>query len=93
MYFIAKGDCEVFIRDEADEETFVALLRPGCHFGEISLLYDTPRSATVKATNFSTITELPKESFKALIHSFPSTLERMRLGLFNYKDHVTVFLK
>jgi hypothetical protein len=46
----------------------------------------------VKASNFCTIAELPKASFVSLIQNYPSTLERIKLGLFNYKDHVKTFL-
>jgi len=33
LYFIAKGECEVFVKDEKKRETFVKTLLPGDHFG------------------------------------------------------------
>jgi CRP-like cAMP-binding protein len=44
---LAKGDWEVLVKDYDDKERFVAVLKPGSHFGEISLIYNIPRTATV----------------------------------------------
>jgi CRP-like cAMP-binding protein len=59
MYFIAKGDCSVSIRDEKRKEIKnVRKLNPGDQFGEISLVYGCNRTATVSAGNYSTFAKL-----------------------------------
>ena len=44
--------------DELKESRSVQVLRPGAHFGEVALIYDTLRTATVSAINYCTIAEL-----------------------------------
>jgi ATP-binding cassette subfamily B protein len=76
MYFIAKGECETLVKDlKSDNEQFVALLLPGCHFGELSLIYNIPRTATVRALNFVTVASLDKEAFTGLLRLYPMTLK------------------
>ena len=38
MYFLARGDCDVYIKDGDKVEKWVRSLKPGSHFGEIALL-------------------------------------------------------
>ena len=48
MYFIARGDCLVNIREhDRKEKIAVRVLCEGHHFGEISLLYNCPRTASI----------------------------------------------
>ena len=58
MYFLARGDCEVYVNDEIGEELFVNILHPGQHFGEVALIYNTLRTATIRAKSYCTIAEL-----------------------------------
>jgi CRP-like cAMP-binding protein len=48
MYYIAKGICTVEIIDQAKRlNKNVRNLLPGDHFGEISMIYESPRTANV----------------------------------------------
>ena len=38
FYFLAKGDCEVMVKDEKKRDCFVKTLHPGAYFGEIALI-------------------------------------------------------
>ena len=58
MFFLAKGDCDVYVMDENKENKLVTILQPGHHFGEVALIYNILRTATVRALNYSTIAEL-----------------------------------
>lgn len=51
MYFIVRGSAEVLIGTETGRSRRQALLREGNTFGQIALFYDTPRTATVRATS------------------------------------------
>lgn len=68
MYFIAKGKVEIY--NELNQETY-AILSDGNFFGELSLLYQTPRSATVKALDYSELYRLDKNVFDEIIKGFP----------------------
>ena len=35
-----------------DTDDLVALLKPGSHFGEIAVIHNIPRTATVRAKNY-----------------------------------------
>lgn len=58
LCFIERGECEVVI-DEKDRgrnnEVKVRTLYPGDYFGEIAFLYNSKRSTSVKAKNYTTI--------------------------------------
>jgi voltage-gated potassium channel len=63
MYFIASGEVEVDLNPEP------LRLREGDFFGEIALLRDTPRSATIRAVTQCRLLVLDKEDFKDLLES------------------------
>ena len=58
MYFLAHGQCDVFVKDQFRIERYVTKIKPGDHFGEIALVFKTFRTATVRACNYSTLAEL-----------------------------------
>ena len=62
---------EVTCRDEIGVELFCCIIRPGSHFGEVALIYDTIRTANVIAKNYCTAAEFEKESFNEMKNKFP----------------------
>jgi CRP-like cAMP-binding protein len=54
MYFIARGECDVFVTDENRSEKFTANLRAGAYFGEVALLKNCLRTASVFSKNYTT---------------------------------------
>jgi CRP/FNR family cyclic AMP-dependent transcriptional regulator len=69
-YVIITGDADVTVPDEGGDIT-VAELHDGDFFGEIAILCDTPRTATVKAKNELTALRIRKEPFFQLLLQFP----------------------
>ncbi|MOA63025.1 DNA-binding transcriptional dual regulator Crp [compost metagenome] len=60
-------------------EKRVAVLQDGDHFGEIALLKDIPRTATVRAIGPSVLLSVRREVFHQLTAQYPqilATLER-----------------
>jgi CRP-like cAMP-binding protein len=56
MYFIIQGDCVVNQLDKNQkQEKKPKLLSEGSHFGEIALIYDTNRTATVISRNYNSM--------------------------------------
>jgi CRP-like cAMP-binding protein len=73
FYLIAKGRCEVEVADqfkERQENKIVRVMGPGDHFGEITMLFDCKRSATVKAKDYCTCGYLEYGSYTELVQSY-----------------------
>lgn len=71
MYFLAKGDAFVVMKERTGKEHQLGRLEPGSHFGEIAMIYQTKRTATVISGNFSTFAKLSNEKYKELIQFIP----------------------
>ena len=93
MYFIANGECEVIVKDILDTDEWTAFLKSGSHFGEIALVYNIPRTASVMALNHWTLAKLNKAHFDELIVNFPSILSRLKIGTLNYRDKIKLFIQ
>jgi len=58
MFFIERGECIVTINDKdkmRNKSKKVRTLYPGDHFGEIAFLYNSKRSCSVTANNYTTL--------------------------------------
>jgi CRP-like cAMP-binding protein len=71
MYILAQGEVRVF-RERGDETEELARLRDGSFFGEIALLSDAPRMASVETTKPSLFLEMTRETLAEIIESHPS---------------------
>jgi hypothetical protein len=71
-YFIVSGKAEV-VREENGKETVIATLSEGEYFGEMALLSDRPRNATVRAKTSLTTEVVGKENFLAMMRAVRST--------------------
>lgn len=85
-YLLLQGKAEVLLGSFRAEQKSVALLSPGVVFGEMSLLEDKPRSASVVVTSKeATVLELTKMNFLTILecdseiafHLLQTLLERM----------------
>jgi len=78
-YVIIEGDAEVSIATESGDIP-VAQLRDGDFLGEIAILCDTPRTATVTASSDLKALRIRKERFFELLRQFPElAIELTRL--------------
>lgn len=64
FFIVVEGEVEV-LRDEGATE--IAKLGPGHFFGEIAIMRDRPRSATVKATQPTTLLAMDRDTFRDLV--------------------------
>jgi len=71
VYMIQQGECEVFKLKQGRHQS-VAVLKSGEYFGEMALLSDKRRSATVKAVTPSRLLLIPKEDFDLIRSSVPA---------------------
>jgi CRP/FNR family cyclic AMP-dependent transcriptional regulator len=78
MYVIVDGEADVIVNLPNGPLT-VATLKKNSFFGEIAILCDVPRTATVKATSTLTTLRITTDLFYRLVSEFPQmTIEIMR---------------
>ncbi|ODV93203.1 hypothetical protein PACTADRAFT_51820 [Pachysolen tannophilus NRRL Y-2460] len=63
FYFVETGEAEIIRKDKG----VIGKLHKGDYFGEVALLNDLPRQATVKAITDVTVVTLSKSGFKRLL--------------------------
>ena len=74
MYFITHGEFEL-----VDEEGVTLLvLKSGNFFGEIALLHNVRRTATIQASRFCNVLRLEKQDFEEVAELFPNALNSIR---------------
>lgn len=77
LYIIVKGKAEVF-QSRQEKEMHIATLSEGEFFGEMSLLNEKRRNATVKCSAACDVLAIKKSDFGALIANFPQLKEQIK---------------
>ena len=67
FFYIRRGRCQVTQRDARGQLQKLASLGPGDFFGEVALLEDSPRNATISARGPVEVMSLDRESFAGLM--------------------------
>lgn len=94
MFFIARGECDVYVLDNAERDKFVKTLHAGNYFGEVAILKECKRTATVNSKFYSTMAQYDAAFLKDLIQSNPSIQLRMEKHMVrNYNDKLKSFLR
>lgn len=69
MYIVKQGSVEVMQGDSPPK--IIAYLTAGECFGEMALIHETPRTATLRVPESATVVRLPKAALKELRARFP----------------------
>lgn len=78
MFVVAAGVLEVLQASAADSAPQrVSALSPGQFFGEMSLLTEAPRTATVRALGPALLYEVPPEHMEALLQARPALADAL----------------
>jgi CRP/FNR family cyclic AMP-dependent transcriptional regulator len=64
LYIILDGKVKVYVSDEHGKEVLLNILGKGTYFGELSLIDDEPRSASVVTVEYSQIAVVSKTDFQ-----------------------------
>jgi CRP/FNR family cyclic AMP-dependent transcriptional regulator len=79
LYIVLSGRLKVMMSDAEGKEVILAILGPGEYFGEMGLIDDEPRSASVVALEACELLGISKRDFKkALADNFEMTMAVMR---------------
>lgn len=96
LYIIESGRVKASIQDEQDKEKILGVFGEGDYFGEMALLSDQPRSATMTVVGDAELLVLPKDAFERFLASnlpimrqFVSIMSR-RLAESNQQQVTTV---
>jgi len=71
LFIIESGKVKVFLSDEEGKEVILNILSVGDYFGEIALLDDQPRSASVMSLENSRFWLISKKEFESWLVQYP----------------------
>lgn len=71
MYVIESGKVKVYLSDEDGKEVILSIEGPGSYIGEIALLDDEPRSASVVTLERSVFQVITKDDFRSCLAGNP----------------------
>ena len=78
FYMIIKGEAEATQRGPDGSQVVINRFGPGDYFGEVGLLNDAPRLATVRAKTSLEVMALDRETFAGLMKSSQATEDEVR---------------
>lgn len=93
FYIIGEGEAQVSKHFVADEERVLRVLGPGEFFGEMSIIQNVPRTASVRTLTETTVVEIDKEGFEHVLRRSPSMamkLVRMTIEHLRNNDRVSI---
>jgi CRP-like cAMP-binding protein len=93
MYFISKGECEVTVTDHRGEKNQMPVLQNGDIFGEVSLLLNCSRTATVKTKMYSLVASLRRNDFDTICRIVYSFYTMLKNKMKTYNDTYKIFQK
>ena len=91
---MSKGDCIVNIKDQMGNEIVaIRLLSEGDFFGEIGMIYNSIRSATVISRNYNTFSRFDYSQYSDLVNEFPEFESDLKQHIYNFNDIYAIFMQ
>ena len=75
MFIIDSGALKVFVTEENGKEVTLSLLGPEDYFGELALLDEAPRSASVITVERSTLVQISRNDFLGVLNANPASMQ------------------
>jgi CRP/FNR family transcriptional regulator, cyclic AMP receptor protein len=79
--FVTRGALDVVKKNDKGKDVVIATLGKGRSLGEMSIIDDSPRSATVKAKTQSTLLILTRKSFDQMLEQHPQIGVKLLKGI------------
>ncbi len=71
FYVVESGTLEIFVKGKDGEQQRVGnTLGPGSSFGELALMYNTPRAASIKSKSECVVWEIDRTSYRGILVYF-----------------------
>ena len=81
LYVILSGKVKIFLTDNQQKEVIVAIQRAGDYFGELALLDEAPRSASVMTMEPCTLLMVSRTAFERYLATDPKIAISLMRGL------------
>lgn len=81
FYVISTGTCKVLQKGENEEERLLSVLSSGTSFGELALLYNCPRNATVRADTECELWVMEQKVYMAIKKAHEEKVQQLKLDL------------
>ncbi|KAK0075294.1 hypothetical protein PV325_007107 [Microctonus aethiopoides] len=83
FYVIERGQFEVYVKDPSGVDTLIHTYNNGGAFGELALLYNMPRAATIKAITEGTLWAMNRQTFRRILLKSAHKKRKMYENLIN----------
>lgn len=93
LYIILSGKVRVFSSDDKSKEVTLLVQESGSYFGELALISNEPRSATVEALEKTVCGVISKNDFKHWLVSYPDVTIGLLCDLSDKIRHLTEKVK
>lgn len=77
IYFIYSGLMSVMSNKSSNDQGVITVISDGCYFGEVSILLDRKRCATVKAKSVTVLYSVSGERLLAVLEDYQTVKEHM----------------
>lgn len=77
LYLVDEGRVEVLVRTPENEEEHLAEMGPPSFFGEMSMMVDEPRTATVRTLTPTRFFVVDRHAFRTLLQTNPDIAQRL----------------
>ncbi len=75
LFILESGRVKVYTYAESGDETILSIIGPGECFGELALIDEQPRSATIQAMERVEALTIGRQAFRSVIREYPQAAE------------------
>lgn len=93
LYGVLSGKLKVYLSDDEGKEIIINILEKGDYFGELALIDEAPRSASVMTTEETRLVAISKQAFEESLTRHPTIAIRVIKGLSSRLRNLTENVK
>ncbi|MGD8350749.1 MAG: Crp/Fnr family transcriptional regulator [Gammaproteobacteria bacterium] len=74
MFVLLEGEMRVYLEDDSGKQLTIRILKPGDCFGEVAMIGEMPRTASVVTQTDCIVCAFPRAKYLAFLKSYPDIL-------------------